>query len=66
MIACRGCPYRPTFALRERLIERRWGPPAGGVRVRFCGAAPCLFGLYTVVTVLFHALPAAKRTGAVA
>jgi hypothetical protein len=28
-------------------------------------AAPCLFGLYTVVAVLFHALPAAKRVGAV-
>jgi hypothetical protein len=28
-------------------------------------AAPCLFGLYTVVALLFHALPAAKRTGAV-
>jgi hypothetical protein len=29
-------------------------------------AAPCLFGLYTVVAILFHSLPAAKRTGAVA
>jgi hypothetical protein len=29
-------------------------------------AAPCPFGLYTVVAVLFHALPAEKRTGAVA
>ena len=28
-------------------------------------AAPCLLGLYTVVAVLFHALPAPKRTGAV-
>jgi DDE superfamily endonuclease len=28
-------------------------------------AAPCLFGLYTVVAVLFHALPAGKRAGAV-
>ena len=28
-------------------------------------AAPCLFGLYTVVALLFAALPAAKRTGAV-
>ena len=28
-------------------------------------AAPCLFGLYTVVAVLFRALPASKRTGAV-
>ncbi|MFO0847981.1 MAG: transposase [Gemmataceae bacterium] len=29
-------------------------------------AGPCLFGLYTVVAVLFHALPAGKRVGAVA
>jgi hypothetical protein len=29
-------------------------------------AGPCLLGLYTVVAVLYHALPAAKRAGAVA
>ncbi|MBN9122704.1 MAG: hypothetical protein J0I06_26760 [Planctomycetes bacterium] len=29
-------------------------------------AAPCLIGLYTVVAVLFHGLPEAKRAGAVA
>jgi hypothetical protein len=29
-------------------------------------AGPCLLGLYSVVAVLFHALPASKRTGAVA
>jgi hypothetical protein len=28
-------------------------------------AGPCLLGLYSVVAILFHALPAAKRTGAV-
>lgn len=28
-------------------------------------AAPCLFGLYTVVAILFHTLPTSKRTGAV-
>lgn len=28
-------------------------------------AAPCLFGLDTVVAILFHALPASKRVGAV-
>ena len=28
-------------------------------------AGPCLLGLYTVVAVLFHALPASKRVGAV-
>ncbi len=28
-------------------------------------AAPCLFGLYSVVAVLYHALPEPKRTGAV-
>ena len=29
-------------------------------------AGPCLFGLYTVVAVLYHALPEVKRVGAVA
>ena len=28
-------------------------------------AGPCLLGLYTVVAVLFHALPESKRTGGV-
>jgi hypothetical protein len=28
-------------------------------------AAPCLFGLYTVVALLFHTLPESKRTGGV-
>ncbi|MBA4066590.1 MAG: hypothetical protein C0501_23370 [Isosphaera sp.] len=28
-------------------------------------AGPCLLGLYSVVAVLFHALPGSKRTGAV-
>jgi hypothetical protein len=28
-------------------------------------AAPCLFGLYTVVALLYHALPEAQRLGAV-
>jgi hypothetical protein len=30
-----------------------------------CRAAPCLFGLYSVVAVLYHSLPAVKRAGAV-
>jgi hypothetical protein len=38
----------------------------GRCRSTVLRAAPCLFGLYTVVAVLFHDLPAAKRTGAVA
>jgi hypothetical protein len=29
-------------------------------------AAPCLFGLYSVVAALYHSLPAAKRSGGVA
>jgi hypothetical protein len=37
----------------------------GRCRATVTRAAPCLFGLYTVVAVLFHALPAAKRTGGV-
>jgi hypothetical protein len=37
----------------------------GRCRATVLRAAPCLFGLYTVVAVLFHALPESKRTGAV-
>jgi hypothetical protein len=37
----------------------------GRCRATVTRAAPCLFGLYTVVAVLFHALPAAKRGGSV-
>jgi len=37
----------------------------GRCRPTVLRAAPCLFGLYTVVAVLFHALPEGKRTGAV-
>ena len=38
----------------------------GRSRKTVCRAAPCLFGLYSVVAVLYHALPEAKRTGGVA
>lgn len=37
----------------------------GRCRQAVLRAAPCLFGLYTVVAVLFHALPAGKRAGGV-
>ena len=37
----------------------------GWCRETVLRAAPCLFGLYTVVAVLYHALPADKRTGGV-
>ncbi len=37
----------------------------GRCRSTVLRAAPCLFGLYTVVAILFHTLPAAKRVGAV-
>jgi hypothetical protein len=37
----------------------------GRCRATVPRAAPCLFGLYTVVAVLFHALPAGKRVGSV-
>src|SRR5262249_58453926 len=38
----------------------------GRCRATVLRAAPCLFGLYTLVAVLFHTLPPAKRVGAVA
>ena len=37
----------------------------GWCRSTVLRAAPCLFGLYTAVAVLYQALPAAKRSGAV-
>ncbi|QEL17157.1 IS701 family transposase [Limnoglobus roseus] len=37
----------------------------GRSRKTVCRAAPCLFGLYSVVAVLYHALPAGKRTGGI-
>lgn len=37
----------------------------GRSRRTVCRAAPCLFGLYSVVAVLYHSLPTAKRAGAV-
>jgi DDE superfamily endonuclease len=37
----------------------------GRCRPTVLRSAPCLFALYSVVAVLFHALPEAKRTGAV-
>ena len=37
----------------------------GRSRATVCRAAPCLFGLYSVVAALYHALPEAKRTGSV-
>src|SRR5262245_45446403 len=39
---------------------RGWG------RATVLRAAPCLFGLYSVVALLYHALPTEHRTGAVA
>jgi hypothetical protein len=37
----------------------------GRSRKTVCRAAPCLFGLYSVVAVLYHTLPEAKRSGAI-
>jgi hypothetical protein len=59
-----GCAIETTFeearsALGLETTRGRW-------KRTVLRAAPCLLGLYTVVAVLFHALPAAKRVGAVA
>ena len=52
------CRYR--WAARPGVETTR-----GRCRQTVLRAAPCLFGLYTVVAVLFHSLPAKKRTGAI-
>lgn len=49
---CRSCVGVETTRGRSRRTVTR--------------AAPCLFGLYSVVAALYHALPEAKRSGAVA
>ena len=41
------------------------GTTRGRARRTVTRAAPCLFGLYTVVAVLYHLLPAAERAGVV-
>jgi DDE superfamily endonuclease len=38
----------------------------GRCRATVLRVGPCLFGLYSVIAILFHALPASKRVGAVA
>jgi hypothetical protein len=48
---CRSCVGLETTRGRSRRTVMR--------------AAPCLFGLYSVVAVRYHSLPEAKRTGAV-
>jgi hypothetical protein len=48
---CRSCVGLETTRGRSRATVTR--------------AAPCLFGLYSVVAVLYHLLPAAKRSGGV-
>jgi hypothetical protein len=42
------------------------GTTRGWGRATVLRAAPCLFGLYSAVALLYHALPAEHRTGAVA
>jgi hypothetical protein len=66
--------------LRPPFTTRRWNIEATFQELRCClglettrgwcqktvlRAAPCLFGLYSVVAVLYHTLPEPGRTGAV-
>jgi hypothetical protein len=41
------------------------GTTRGRSRTTVCRAAPCLFGLYSVVAILYHLLPTDKRAGSV-
>ena len=69
-------PARDRHPLRRPLEHRIHLPgvprPTSDRRRRGAGAAdtvlraaPCLFGLYSVVALLYHALPEAKRSGGV-
>jgi DDE superfamily endonuclease len=50
---------------QERRAHLGLGSTRGWCARTVLRAAPCLFGLYTVVALLYQALPAEKRTGAV-
>ncbi|MDB5311561.1 MAG: hypothetical protein JWO38_5763 [Gemmataceae bacterium] len=52
--------------VQERRSDLGWETTRGRCEKTGPRAAPCLLGLSSVVAVLFPALPAAKRTGAVA
>ena len=48
---------------RDARLARAWRRRGAGAARRCCGWRPCLFGLYTVVALLYQALPESKRTG---
>jgi hypothetical protein len=62
-ICCGRWNTETTF--QEARSARGLETTRGRCRATVLRAAPCLFGLYTVVAVLFHALPESKRVGAV-
>ncbi len=53
------CTFQECRAHRRSATTRGWCQRA------VLRAAPCLFGLYSAVALLYHALPAAKRSGGV-
>jgi hypothetical protein len=62
--------YTGRWSIETTFQElRAWlglGTTSGWCRQTVLRAAPCLFGLYTVVALLYRAVPEAKRSGAVA
>src|SRR5262249_52967808 len=60
----RDCAIETTFEGARSCLGLE--TTCGRCRATVLRAAPGLLGLYTVVAVLFAALPASKRTGAVA
>ena len=60
---CGRWSIETTF--QEARSDLGLGTTRGRCRSTVLRAAPCLFGLYSVVAILFHELPGAKRAGAV-
>lgn len=54
-----GCTFQEGRAHLRSETTRGWCPRT------VLRAAPCLFGLYSIVALLYHALPEAKRSGGV-
>jgi hypothetical protein len=66
VIAAYGGRWNLGTAFRESRSELGLGTTRVWCRNTVSRAAPCLFGLYTVVAILYHRLPAEKRNGGIA
>lgn len=59
-----GCAIETTFQECRSCVGLE--TTRGRSRRTGCRAAPCLFGLYSVIAILYHRLPEGNRAGGVA